>query len=501
MPKSAHTKAKRKIANPRVRKSASIGQNSVRLYRGVEPSRRDRHTILPVAQDTRHAVDGYTHDRMLRFGRLLWGNVGFVRGAIAEIATYSIGQQFQPQFSGKDVEWGAQAELQLQSWLQICDVRGQPFNWVKDLWLAVVHALRDGDVLMVLSETESGYPQIQFIPAHRVSSRGQTTVESGPYRGLPCWNGVIYNRQARAVAYQVTGDEEKDDRFISARNAMLIYNPEWVDQGRGITALASVINDHVDIDDITAFEKFAAKLFASQTLIEHHEGDPIGDDAERFTDEQGYNNEQLWEDFEGGMVRKYRAGSGAKIEAFMQTRPTPNLMNFRRELMRGTYAALQWPIEFSYDASTLTSGAIRMIIGKAIRTIELYQGMVLPAATRAVQYAVARFMRLKLLPFNEEWYRWGIQLPRKPTVDFGREAQQAREDFKMGLRTAQEIYGEQGLDWREQFDQRVAEAEYLKNAANRAGVPLSMVQNDGSNNQNDGEHADSKQDDDARQSR
>ena len=467
---------------PRVKKGASISQNSVRLYRGADPSQRDRHTILPVAQDTRHAVDGYTHDRMLRFGRLLWGNVGFVRGAIAEIATYAVGQRFQPQFCGKDVEWGTVAEYELSKWMQICDVRGQPFNWNKDLWLAIISALRDGDVLMVMTQTESGYPQIQFIPAHRIGSRGAMLVESGPYRGLGCCNGVIYNPHGRAVAYQITGESPEKDTYVSARDAALIFNPEWVDQGRGITALASVINDHVDIDDITAFEKFAAKLFASQTLIEHHEGDPISDDAERFTEGQGTNSEQLWEDFEGGMIRKYRAGSNSKIEAFMQQRPTPNLMAFRRELMRGTYASLQWPIEFSYDASTLTSGAIRMVIGKSIRTIELYQGMVIPAATRAVQYAVARLMKLKLIPFNEEWYRWGFQMPSKPTVDVGREAQQAREDFKMGLRTAQHIYAEQGLDWREEFDQRVAEAKYLADAAAAAGVPLSMVQTDTSVN-------------------
>lgn len=494
--KERHTRGSGRTNAPRTRKNASISQNSVRLYRGVEQSGRERHTILPVAQDTRHSVDGYTHDRMMRFGRLLWGNVGFVRGAISEIATYSIGSRFQPQFLGQDVEWGKQAERQLESWCQICDIRGQPFNWSRDLWLAVVSALRDGDVLMVFTETENGYPQIQLVPAHKLGSRGDIEVKSGPYKGLPCVNGVVFNKMGRSVAYQVLGDEPEQDRFISARDSVLIYNPEWVDQGRGITALASVINDHVDIDDITAYEKLAAKLFASQALIETHEGDPIGDDAERFTEDQGAESLQLWEDFEGGMVRKFRAGSGSKLEAFMANRPSPNLMQFRRELMRGTYASLQWPIEFAYDASTITSGAVRMVIAKAIRTIEIYQSCIITAAQRAVQYAIAKFMKSKVLPFNEEWYRWGFQLPRKPTVDVGREGKQALEDYKSGLRTAQDIMAEQGLDWREQFDQRIAEAKYLMESAEREGVPLSMIQDNGNNASADKEDDDKKDNED-----
>lgn len=39
----------------------------------------------------------------------------------------------------------------------------------------------------------------------------------------------------------------------------------------------------------------------------------------------------------------------------------------------------------------------------------------------------------------------------------GQEAQNAREDFKMGLTTLRELYGKRGLDWMEWID----EAKYL----------------------------------------
>lgn len=459
-----------------LRKRAGVGEGH-RLYRGVEPVQRRRATILPTNQDSRHDVNCYTHSRMMSFGRLLYCNVGFVRGVIEEIATFSIGNRFQAQFLGKDTAWGQQAQAQINDrWAKICDVRGQPFDWQTDLWLAVVSALRDGDVLMVLAVTPAGYPQLQLIPAHRIGSRGQTVVERGPYKGLKCHNGIISNEVGRTVAYQILGDDEESDLYISARDAHLIYSPNWSDQGRGLTALSSVINDHIDIEDLTSDEKFASKIFSMQTLLEFVEGDGIGDDAERFLDEDGPNGRMTIEEFSGGMVRKIRAGAGTNLKAFETNRPSPNFMNFRRELMRGTFASVQWPIEFAYDPTALSGTAARLIIGKANRTIEHWQRAVVRAATRAITFAIARFVKLGMLPFNEEWYRWGFQMPRRLTVDLGREAQQRREDYKLGLATMCDIYGEQGLQWEEEQDQRIYEAKRLIRRCAEEGVPIHRVQ-------------------------
>jgi hypothetical protein len=46
-------------------------------------------------------------------------------------------------------------------------------------------------------------------------------------------------------------------------------------------------------------------------------------------------------------------------------------------------------------------------------------------------------------------------------VDAGREAQQSREDYKAGLTTLSDYFGELGMDWMEVSDQRKVEQAYL----------------------------------------
>ncbi len=471
------------------RQAGPVTAPSASLYRHVDPGQRSRAmSFFPANADSRQDITSYTHQRLLAMGRLLFVNVGFVRGVIAEIANYTVGNGWQPQFMGNNADWGALASERLSSWCRISDIRGQPFDWQTDLWLSIIAALRDGDVLMVLTASERGYPKIQFIPAHRLTSRGLSAVESGEYRGSACYNGVIYDRLGAVVAYQVRVDNEsKNDVFIPANSAHLIFAPEWCDQGRGLTALSSVIHDHVDIDDITACEKFAAKLFASQTLVESVESDGeegIGADFLE-TGTRGVDG-KLYEDFDGGMVRKYRANSGQSIKAFEQDRPSPNLMQFRRELMRGTYSALGWPMEFAYDSKELNGTATRMVLSKVMRTTEKMQQMIFPAALKAVRFALSRFIRMGFLPEDAEWFKWAFQMPKRPTIDMGREAQQNREDFKLGLKTAEDIYGEQGLEWKAQIDQRVAEAKYIAEKCAAEGVDKRDVMLLTPNEQKDG---------------
>ena len=300
-------------------------------------------------------------------------------------------------------------------------------------------------------------------------------MKTGPYAGLKCFNGLIKNAFSRTVAYQILGDEEKDDIFVSARDSHLICRPKWVDQNRCITALASAIADNVDIFDITSYEKFAAKLFAMQTFIETHEGDNINDDAERYESETTASGDVTIEHFEAGMVRKFRAGSGADIKAFEQARPSPNIMQFRRELMRGTFSALRWPIEFAYDSSTLNGTAVRLVGGKAQRTVKYWQSAIGPAASKAVKWALLGFIGNGTLKPNKEWYRWGFRMPPRMSVDIGREASSAREDNMMALRSAQDIYDEQNLEWREEFDQCMDEAKYLLDGCEQRGIPVELV--------------------------
>ena len=123
----------------------------------------------------------------------------------------------------------------------------------------------------MLTETETGFPQLQYLEAHRI---GQTvydnsnTVDVGKYKGLRIQNGVIYNEFARAVAYRVLDESGENYQDISARDIIHVTDPDWFSQGRGIPAIASGMLDWYDLAEVRDFEKIAQKVNAALTLKE-----------------------------------------------------------------------------------------------------------------------------------------------------------------------------------------------------------------------------------------
>jgi hypothetical protein len=61
-----------------------------------------------------------------------------------------------------------------------------------------------------------------------------------------------------------------------------------------------------------------------------------------------------------------------------------------------------------------------------------------------ISYAIAKFMKLGLLEYNDEWYKWDFTMPPSLTIDYGREAQADREDVKAGLQSAADVTSKYG---------------------------------------------------------
>jgi phage terminase large subunit len=87
--------------------------------------------------------------------------------------------------------------------------------------------------------------------------------------------------------------------------------------------------------------------------------------------------------------------------------------------------------------------------------------------SRIQGYAISKAIKLKILKPNEEWWKFCSQKPKAITGDWGREAQQNREDVKAGLRSVKKDMGEEGDDWLEERDQIELEAKDMIARANR----------------------------------
>jgi len=79
----------------------------------------------------------------------------------------------------------------------------------------------------------------------------------------------------------------------------------------------------------------------------------------------------------------------------------------------------------------------------------------------------------------DRWWTAVYHTPQKTTIDAGRDSAASRENFKLGITTLASIAAEEGHDWQEIVDQRIAEQVYIKQKAQEAGVDLAEIQNTG----------------------
>jgi hypothetical protein len=431
-------------------------------------------------------VSPYDFAQLRSAARKLFHNLGSARSAILQRTNYSFGRAWQPRFEGKDKVWGTLATTLLkEEWYGVADTRG--FDFVTSLHLASICMDRDGDILILLSETEDGYPQIQTVLAHRimVGDVYQTRIEKGPYRGLRIWNGVILNDVDRPVAYRIqiggdTGLDDSDYTDISARDAILVSDPDVPDQVRGLPGLTHAIQDLLDLKSTVGFEKQAAMLASSIGLIEENEqGGPTNmlslmQQAQAGSPPIVVPPGITMQQFAGGLVKYFRSGTGGKMQVLQNRNPSENWERFMQRLERQACVGLPWPFELALDASALSGTNSRLVIGQAMRAIQDRQELFRPIAKRIIGYAVAKLIKMGRLPESPEWFRWDFTLPPRLSVDYGRDKMADQADWRAGIQNLCDILDAEGKDLEEHLIRRAREVALRKIIAKKVGTEFGV---------------------------
>jgi len=271
------------------------------------------------------------------------------------------------------------------------------------------------------------------------------------------------------------GETAEQFTDVPAQSFCQTYRPEFIDQSRGITWLASCINDLGDIFDIREWTRLGIKGVASRVIIEHNSSGQAPDDplsgGPTSRDTAG---DLQFEKLEGGTILYARAGDDTKFEIPNDQRPSTNVQEFTFEILRGAFDSLGWPVEM-YDPSRLGGANSRLRVAQAKRTLETLQNLADSIARRKHLYAIAKLIKLGVLPPNDEWWMIEHQRPRDITVDNGRDSKAELEALNNGALTFAEYFGRGGHDWQEQIVQRVAEQKFLEDECARAGVRVESI--------------------------
>jgi len=403
--------------------------------------------------------------------RAIFQDYGPITGALIQKADHVIGRAWSPKFKGEDLEWGSMAKQWLEDqWYGNCDIRGRSWDFKTLLWLDSIALDRDGDFLVVLTESESGYPLTQRISVNRIGMRStdKDTVESGEFKGAKISQGVISNKYGRPIGYRILGDSKDEDVDMPASQVIHCFDPLWHDQVRGLPSYSGAIK--MVYGSMTAHEReqMNQNIRSSIALIETNEnGGPDFDDptvtiGSRTLDGEGaiVSETPTVQHFGGGMIKYFRSNSGGKLESVDTNQPGDMWDRFQDRVIRMAASGINWPYELMWKGGEINAALVRNIRERARISVEDRQDVISNHAVFTIRYAIAKAIKSGILPKPKspsDWWKWSFQMPRKFSIDAGRDSQQRREDFRTGLRNRTEIHLEEGKDVEAMEDERIAE--------------------------------------------
>ncbi|MBV8121497.1 MAG: phage portal protein, partial [Alphaproteobacteria bacterium] len=353
------------------------------------------------------------------------------------------------------------------------------FSFVTGLFLDSITIDRDGDIAILFTEAEDGYPMFQRILGHRIGTGEdiQGLVRDGPYRGLRIIQGVILNEHERPVAYRILGDTREEDVDISARDLAFLFDPDSCDQVRGMPVLTHAINDLLDLMVTQGFEKQASMLASSIGLVEYNESGTSEDFAAMVQSADGRPNEPIgFKTYFGGLVKYFRANSGGKVDSLKTDRPSGAWDSFMSRLIRNACAGVPWPYELAWDPTQLSGTNARLVLSQAQKAVEDRQALSEPIARRMVGYMVAKLVNIGRLAPSPDWWRWDFTKPARLMIDYGRDKRADREDWAAGITNLTDLLEDQGIGLEEHYRKRAYEIALRKRIADEVeaetGYPI-----------------------------
>jgi capsid protein len=452
-------------------KAARGAQNDgFRPYEPVE--RQDIDKLIP-------AIDRVT---LASHANRIYINLPPLRNAVAQRGMYAVGRAWLPEFRGVDTNFGNSAKEWLtEQFYKIGDVRGGMNDFRSNLFVWSKSIDVDGEVFILLTETETGYPQYQGIPQHRIRTP-QNMADGDKMRGGTLKDGIIHFSSGAAKEYAFCDTGGSLIEWIPASNMIHLYEPEWQYQGRGISGLTSCINDCRDIIQSNEWERLAMMQMSAISMVEYNEhGGPDPDDPYASLVADGeVDNGMTVKSLDGGTVRYFKSNSGGKIEVLKNTRPGDAVLKYHDRLLKSAYSALSWPFAF-YQGHVAGGGtAQRTEIAMAQRSIDDRQDLLSYAVNRIIGYAVAKAQKRGDLPKSNDWYKWTFSTPPKLTIDDGRVMKELEMSWKMGTLTHRDILGKFGKNLEDHYEERAEETALRKLAAMRAqekyNVPVSHME-------------------------
>jgi len=371
------------------------------------------------------------------------------------------------------------------AWCKNCDVTNR-HSFKKLVQLAAEERPVDGDCGFVIRRSGEGL-KLQLVPATRIGNPNDTAVASNNY-----YQGIITNDFGQPVAYRIFRVTRDGVYFgaeeIPANQFCHYFDPNRSDQYRGVSDLASGIQTARMLHDILQAEKAGVRFSSQQAALIFNDRGTANprnlfqpNPALSLPNGQQQKNELT----EVGMIRYFQNSDRVEV---MPSRPSQAFTGFVQHLMHEISLSVGIPEGVLFGTSEFKGPSVRAEFAAADRVFTRQQGVLTdkvldPIKDAVILDAIARgeippppllagetMVHALRRATSGEW-----RFPAKLSIDVGRESAANMNENRQGAKSLQEIAAEEGTDAFTRLEQIAIEAAYVKQLAEKYGVPETAI--------------------------
>ena len=420
-----------------------------------------RVIYAPQPDDMRRDLSPWDRNEMVKKCRWAERESSLFRQILNDLVIYVVGDGIKPQAHASDPETSRLYEEYFARKASRLDVSGKSFYQCQAIVTRAM--IRDGDAFCIKAEL-NGEARIQTIEAHRV---GDPTDADTP---ADCWDGIGFGKYNEPIYYNVY-KSDGGSRKVEAQSVMHIVDMETASGSRGVPVLQSSLNAIQDIKEILELERRAVKDNGDVTRVIKKGSGFLDEDAASEISSNHNSADSIASQMGGKAIVLESTDS---FESFESKRPNSTFVGFLAALEKDICAIL--PYEFVKEPNSAGGAAVRLVTAKAARVFGKYQQVILTTFCQPTyEYIIADGIAKGEIPDDPMWWSASWTTPKSVTVDAGREAANDRADIEMGLMSPSELFGQRGLDFRQESEKRAADMAFLQVLAKQYGIPFELL--------------------------
>jgi hypothetical protein len=456
------------VAQPNGNGNVAMSMQAWSAYEGANWS-QNRGWIYFPSLTTKRDLDDYTLTELRRKSRWLYANVGLATRIIDGISKM-VGS-LTPVPMTDDKEWN---ELALKKFTNdagaefIFDVGGK-FNFWSCQSMLTACRLLDGDVLGVLTATQSDIASVMFYEAHQIGNAVNSYLEQDQWQ-----SGVRTTPQNRPIQYRILTEDGTKSVDINASDAMFHCLYRRPCRQRGEPVMRHAINHLLDRSEILGFLKSSMKNAATigYQIVRSPQFSGPGQlpalnrgPVDVSVPISGGGTAQVKVEDAFSLTKTPVMNPGEEIKMLLDERPHPNQIEGMDYLVRDIAWGCDIAPDLLWNIAKIGGADTRYLLADAQKTIEAMQLLLSDQfCSRFWVYSTAKALKAGTLrPCQDpEWWKHGWQAEQKLTVDIGRDGKLYLDMHKSGMISLKRWFSSSvGASWQPEMRDYLDERKWI----------------------------------------